>query len=161
MSPNTHTSSRGSRGRLVLGLSALLAILMGIVSSSVAQRRRTPPPPPPILMDSAVVTWSLFVSSYGETPAVRRSLDSATPGPIPVPLDGWSCIYGATSRARLNDTTWSEVRNIECIRGDAVVSTSGFCQVVGGSWGARAGVLSIGSTSGSSRLSITLDCEVH
>lgn len=147
--------------RLVAAAAVCLSIL-GLVSLGDAQRRRrTPPPPPPILMDAAVVSWSLFVSAYGETPAHRSAIETATSGPIPVPLEGWSCVYGAANRARLNDTTWSELRSIECTRGDAVVTTSGFCQVVGGSWGARAGVLSLGSTSGVSRLNITLDCEVR
>jgi hypothetical protein len=145
------------------GFLTLVVLVLSLFGSiGVAQRRRrTPPPPPPITMDAAVVSWSLFVSAYGETPSSRRTISSVEPGPIPVPLAGWACTYGAANRARLNDTTWSEVRSIECTHGDAVVTTSGFCQVVGASWGARAGVLSLGSTTGTSRLDITLDCEVH
>lgn len=130
-------------------------------TSAAQRRRREPEPPPPISMDEASVTWSLFVSAYEGTPSSRRSIESRDPGPIPVPLAGWSCTYGAANRARLDSTTWSEVRNIECTHGDAVVSTSGFCQVIGPSWGARAGVLSVGSATGTTRLNITLDCEVH
>jgi hypothetical protein len=136
-----------------------LALLAGIASAQ--RRRREPPPPPPIEMDSATVTWSLFVSAYGESPSSRTAIDAPAAGPIPVPVTGWSCVYGAANRARLNDTTWSEVRTIECTHGTDVVSTSGFCQVIGPNWGARAGTLSLGSTTSASRLNITLDCEVH
>lgn len=112
-------------------------------------------------MDAAVVTWSLFVSAYGDAPAQRTAITSAEAGPIAVPIEGWSCTYGPTSRARLNASTWSEVRTIECTHGDSVVSTSGFCQVIDASWGARAGVLAIGQVTAPARLHITLDCEVR
>jgi hypothetical protein len=112
-------------------------------------------------MESATITWSLFVSAYGDSPASRFAIDTPTPGPIPVPLGGWTCTYGAASRARLNDTMWTELRTIDCIHGTDVVSTSGFCQVAGANWGARAATLSLGATSAPSRLNLTLDCEVH
>jgi|GEM_PF-2136198 len=148
-----------SRSSAALVLTALIALLLP--SSSTAQRRRHPPTPPPIAMDAAVVSWSLFVSPYGDAPAQRRAITSAEAGPIEVPIEGWACTYGPASRARLNSTTWSEVRTIECTHGDSVVSTSGFCQVIDASWGARAGVLAIGQLTAPSRLNITLDCEVR
>lgn len=151
-----------SASRSAARLAVLLFVSLGLVALAEGQRRRRePPPPPPIEMDTATVSWSLFVSSYEGTPASRSTIDAATAGPITVPLSGWSCTYGATNRARLNDTTWSEVRAIECTHGTDVVSTSGFCQVIGPNWGARAGTLTLGSTTSASRLNITLDCEVH
>jgi hypothetical protein len=145
----------------VLGTVLALALALLLPSAGVAQRRRTPPPPPPIAMDAAVVSWSLFVSAYGDASAQRTAITSTEAGPIAVPLEGWNCTYGSANRARLNTTTWSEVRTIECTHGDSVVSTSGFCQVIGASWGARAGVLAIGQVTAPSRLNITLDCEVR
>jgi hypothetical protein len=144
-----------------LSASVLLALALASGLASAQRRRREPAPPPPIEMESATVTWSLFVSAYGESPSSRIAIDAPTSGPIPVPLGGWSCTYGPASRARLDDTTWTELRTIDCTRGSDVVSTSGFCQVVGASWGARAAMLSLGATSSSSRLNLTLDCEVH
>jgi hypothetical protein len=148
-----------TRNQLAVLLVVAIALLSAVATAQ--RRRRDPPPPPPIDMATAVVTWTLFVSAYGETPAHRSAIEGPSAGPIPVPMAEWSCEYGAASRARLNDTTWSEVRTIECTHGTDVVSTSGFCQVIGPSWGARAGTLSIGSTTAASRLNITVDCEVH
>lgn len=144
--------------RLLLAVPLVLTLAAG---AAAAQRRRAGAPPPPIEMESAVVTWSLFVSAYGDTPAARTAIDTPTGGPIPVPLSGWACTYGAASRARLNDTAWSELRTIECTHGSEVVATSGVCQVLGATWGARAGTLQLGTTSSPSRVSISLDCEVH
>ena len=41
-----------------------------------------------------------------------------------------------------------------------MVSTSGFCQISGPSWGARAAVLSLGTRAAQSRVQVTLDCSV-
>jgi hypothetical protein len=150
-----------SRSSAALVLAILTGLALLLPSAGVAQRRRTPPAPPPIAMDAAVVSWSLFVSPYGDAPAHRTAITSSEAGPIEVPIEGWSCTYGPANRARLNTTTWSEVRTIECTHGDSVVSTSGFCQVIDASWGARAGVLAIGQVTAPSRLNITLDCEVR
>lgn len=157
--PRHRTNDASRSAAVVLGALVVLALLSP--SPSDAQRRRHPPTPPPIAMDAAVVSWSLFVSAYGDAPAQRTAITSAEAGPIAVPIEGWACTYGPANRARLNGSTWSEVRTIECTHGDSVVSTSGFCQVIDASWGARAGVLAIGQLTAPSRLNITLDCEVR
>ena len=141
----------------VAPLLVALALVAGVAS---AQRRRHEPPPPPIEMESAVVTWSLFVSAYGDAPARRTAIDTPPTGSIPVPLSDWSCSYGAATRTRLNDTAWSELRTVECTHGTDIVATSGACQVLGASWSARAATLSLGTTGSSRRVHISLDCEV-
>jgi hypothetical protein len=74
---------------------------------------------------------------------------------------GWTCSVGTPTRAAVDTAHWSEVRTLECRRGDAVVSTTGFCQIASASWGARAGVLSLGSTAAEERLQLTVDCTVQ
>ena len=107
----------------------------------------------------ANVTWTVFVSAYGEHSAQRQTA-TAEAGSIELPGVPWSCTYSTPNRAQLNATNWSEVRTLECTRGEAVVSTTGFCQIAGPSWGARAAVLSLGGPAGTTRVSVTLDCAV-
>lgn len=122
------------------------------------QRAREHAPPADVPADAAV-QWTIFVSAYGDQPA-RREVASIDPGTIAVPAEGWSCTYSAPTRAQIDERNWSEVRTLECTRGDAVVSTTGFCQIAGPSWGARAGVLSLGARGAPARVSVTLDCAV-
>jgi hypothetical protein len=149
-----------SEGAVARRAAILLALaLLALAGAASAQRRhRDPPPPPPVPYD-AVVQWTVFVSAYGDQ-AARRTVASAEPGSIPIPMEGWQCTYSAPTRARVNDTNWSEVRTLECTRGDALISTTGFCQIAGPSWGARAGVLSLGALGNPSRVQVTLDCSV-
>lgn len=107
-----------------------------------------------------MIEWTTFVAAYRDASS-SRTVVPATEAPVVVPDPEWTCRVNAPVRARLNETTWSEVRQLECSRAGTVVSTSGFCQVVGGTWGARAAVLSLGTTGGADRLAITLDCEVR
>lgn len=149
-----------------LALSATLVLLafgsldvLGANDHASAQRRPRPREPRAVPAD-AVVEWTVFVSAFGDQPA-RRSVASAEPAPIPLPLEGWQCTYSAPNRAQLDGTNWSEMRTLECTRGDALVSTTAFCQVSGASWGARAGVLSLGTAAAESRVTVTLDCAVR
>ena len=160
--PASPAPSRRSVSRLVsIALVATLSVatLSVLAITASAQRRRRPEPEPAAVPADAVVQWTVFVSAYGEHPA-QRTVASAEPAAIPVPIAGWQCTHSAPNRARLNDTNWSEVRTLECTHGDAVVSTTGFCQVSGPSWGARAGVLALGSRTDASRVTVTLDCAV-
>lgn len=163
------SGSRMSRIRIAISIPAIsiaailiaAIVLAAIGGRAAAQRRRRDPPPAsaaPVPFD-ANVQWTVFVSAYGGQPA-RRTVASAEPGAIPVPMSGWQCTYSAPNRARLDDANWSEVRTLECTRGDAIVSTTGFCQIAGPSWGARAGVLSLGARGEASRVQVTLDCSV-
>jgi hypothetical protein len=149
------TSPRGRAGTMAL------AALFALLALPVAAQRRPPreaPPPPPIPFEAAV-QWTVFVSAHGDQPS-RRTVASAEPGAIPLPIEGWSCSYSAPTRARVDDTNWSEVRTLECVHQGASVSTTGFCQVAGPSWGARAGVLSLATPAAIGRVQVTLDCSV-
>ena len=106
------------------------------------------------------MAWSTFVAAYRDVPAARAEV-AAGASPVAVPDTDWTCQVDAPVRARLDDTTWSEVRRLECTRAGTVVATSGFCQVVGGTWGARAAVLTLGTATSPDRLQVTLDCEVR
>ncbi len=144
-----------------IALSVLL--LVGLASGASAQRRRTPTPPapPPITMESAVIEWNVFVSSFHDTVATRTVIPDAPTEVALAPDAGWVCSVGASTRARVDGSNWSEVRALTCTRGDAIVSTNGFCQIAGSSWGARAGILSLGSPSSADRALVTLDCAVR
>lgn len=141
----------------------LLVVLGAGVAAAQGGHRRTPPTPPPrpIPMAGTVIDWSVFVSAYGEASSSRTPIpDAATPVTLPAEA-GWTCSVGAPTRAAVDSDHWSEVRNLECERGDARVSTTGFCQIAGPSWGARAGVLSLGSAGAAERLQLTVDCVVR
>lgn len=141
---------------LLIPLAMLCAALLDSASAEGQRRRHREPPPVPLDAD---VTWTVFVSAYGEHSAERRTA-TAEAGSIELPDSPWSCTYSTPNRAQLNATNWSEVRTLECTRGEAVVSTTGFCQIAGASWGARAAVLSLGGPAGTTRVSVTLDCAV-
>lgn len=144
----------GSWGLPSLGLTLLLASpLIAVRGGDLAFAQE------PISAD-VPVTWTLFVSATGSNPA-RRETISAREDHFDLPLNAWSCRYGVPNRARVDSLNWSETRSLECVRGDSVVSTTGFCQVSGSSWGARAAVLSLGTVDSPSRLSVSLDCEVE
>ena len=138
---------------------AALALASSIALASAQRRERTRDRQPPPVPADAAVQWTVFVSAYGDQ-AARRTVASAEPASIPLPIAGWQCTYSAPNRAQVDGTNWSEMRTLECTHGDAVVSTTGFCQVAGASWGARAGVLSLGTSAAESRVTVTLDCAV-
>lgn len=143
---------------LALAAAMALVALLGSLASVDAQRRRREREPPPVPADAAV-QWTVFVSAFGDQAAHRGAI-SAEPGTIAVPVAGWSCTYSAPNRAQLDATNWSEMRTLECTHAGAVVSTTGFCQIAGASWGARAAVLSLGAPASESRATVTLDCAV-
>jgi hypothetical protein len=142
---------------------ALAVALSASVGGASAQRRRVtpPPPPPPITMESAVIEWNVFVASFHDTAARRTVVPGEVTEIALAPDAGWTCSVGAPTRARIDDTNWSEVRSLTCTHGDAVVSTNGFCQIAGASWGARAGILSLGTAASADRAQVTLDCAVR
>jgi hypothetical protein len=112
-------------------------------------------------MTGTVIDWSVFVSAYGEASSSRTTIP-VTPTPVTLPTEtGWSCSVGVPTRAAVDSDHWSEVRTLECQRGDAILSTTGFCQIAGASWGARAAVLSLGSTGAAERIQVTVDCTVR
>jgi hypothetical protein len=142
---------------------ALVVIaLIALAGSAAAQPRRPHPPAArAIPMEGTSIEWSAFVSAYGDAPSSRTPITaSATPLVLPAEA-GWSCSVAAPTRAAVDSDHWSEVRTLECRRGDAVLSTTGFCQIIGTSWGARAAVLSLGSTATDERVQITVDCVVR
>jgi hypothetical protein len=150
--------SLARRATVALGAVLALAALLGTPPSTVgAQRRHREPPPVPA---DAAVQWTVFVSAFGDQ-APHRSTASAEPGTVPLPIAGWSCTYSAPNRAQLDANNWSEMRTLECTHAGAVVSTTGFCQVAGASWGARAAVLSLGTPASEGRVTVTLDCAVQ
>lgn len=134
-----------------------------VASLAHAQRRRTPepPPPPPITMESATIEWTVFVSSFHDTPSRRTAVPSDVTEVALAPDAGWTCSVGVPTRARIDASNWSEVRSLTCAHGDAIASTNGFCQIAGSSWGARAGILSLGSGASTDRAQVTLDCTVR
>lgn len=150
---------------LWLGLGTLVLVTI-LASLALAQgaRRRTPRPPaaPASLpMAGTLIDWSIFVSAYGDAPSSRSPVPT-TVMPVTLPEStGWSCSVGTPTRAAVDSEHWSEVRTLECRRGDSILSTNGFCQVIGSSWGARAAVLSLGSASAEERIQLTVDCSVR
>lgn len=141
---------------LLVPLLATLVLVLGASSFADAQRRRRPRNIP---FEGTVVQWSLFVSAHGPVPAQRTTID-AQPSGISIPETSYTCSYGAPNRVAVNATTWSETRFVECRFGSTVVSTSGFCQVSGTSWGPRAAVLYLAEEGATERLQVTLDCTV-
>lgn len=159
--PSVRPTMRARWITLAVVLAALVAGLASAPPTSAqggSRGRRRAAEPPPVPYDAAV-QWTVFVSAHGDQ-AARRTVASAEPGSILVPMEGWQCTYSAPTRAQVNATNWSEVRTLECSRGDAIVSTTGFCQISGASWGARAGVLSLGARGDASRVQVTVDCSV-
>jgi hypothetical protein len=159
-------SPRPRLASLALSLLALCVLAIGALttagtgaSAQGGGARRGGRGAPRAVPPDATVTWTVFVSAHGDTPS-RRSVAGAEPGEIAVPVEGWSCRYGPPTRAQLDDTNWSEVRTLECTHGEGIVSTTGFCQIAGASWGARAGVLALGGRNEPSRVTVTLDCAV-
>jgi hypothetical protein len=149
------------RTALALLVTALLAA--HAVVAAQPGHRRTPPPPPPsaIPMSGTLIDWSVFVSAFGDASSSRTTVPG-TASPLTLPAAaGWTCTVGVPTRAAVDTDHWSEVRTLECRRGDATVSTTGFCQIASSSWGARAAVLSLGSPGVDERLQVTLDCTVR
>ena len=146
-----------------IGLMLVVSVL-AIAGSSAAQRHRPRPPiaaPRAIPMEGTVIAWSVFVSAYGDAASSRSPITGAvTPLTVPAAA-GWSCSVSVPTRAAVDTEHWSEVRTLECRRGDAILSTTGFCQIVVASWGARAAVLSLGSTTSEERVQVTVDCAVR
>jgi hypothetical protein len=140
---------------LLVPLLVTLALVLSAGSLAGAQRRR----PRNIPFEGTVVQWSLFVSAHGAEPA-RRAPIGQEPGTIPLAETRYACSYGAPSRVAISTTSWSETRFVECRFGSTVVSTSGFCQVSGASWGPRAAVLYLAEEGATERLQVTLDCTV-
>jgi hypothetical protein len=150
--------------RRIAPLALLLAL--GLAATAAAQGGRHTPRPPlghatTIPMAGTAIEWTVFVSSYGDAPS-HRSPVPATATPVTLPdAAGWACSVGAPTRAAVDADHWSEVRTLECRRGDAILSTTGFCQIASSSWGARAAVLSLGSTAVDERVQVTVDCTVR
>jgi hypothetical protein len=142
-------------------LLTLVASIAGVAAAQTGRRHATAPAPHAIPMAGTVIDWNVFVSAYGEAPSSRTDI-TASATPVTLPADaGWSCSVGVPTRAAIDSDHWSEVRTLECRRGDAILSTNGFCQIVGASWGARAAVLSLGSTAQDERVQVTVDCVVR
>lgn len=137
-----------------------IALLTGIAlhtGSVDAQRRRRPQGIP---MEGTPVEWTLFVSPHGGTPAQRQTL-SADAGVISLPERPYSCRYGAPNRVAISTENWSETRTLECQIGSTILSTNGFCQVSGASWGPRAAVLYVAEVGDTERVQVSLDCAVR
>ncbi len=145
----------------VLSMLACTALAGGAAAQGGHRRTPAPPPPAVIPMTGTVIDWSVFVSAYGELPSSRATIPEAATAVVLPEVTGWSCTVGVPTRAAVDTEHWSEVRTLECRRGDAILSTTGFCQIVGASWGARAAVLSLGSTATEERVQLTVDCAVR
>jgi hypothetical protein len=144
---------------LAAGIAISIAFVLPLISSAQRRDREAATARARAVPADAAVQWTAFVSSYGTT-AARRMTISAEAGAIPLPMPSWQCTYSTPTRANLDAVNWSEVRTLECTHGDAVVSTTGFCQIAGASWGARAGVLALGAGASTARVTVTLDCSV-
>lgn len=137
-------------------LAAALAAHLGAPAEVGAQRRR----PRNIPLEGTPVEWTLFVSPHGSTPA-QRGVISADAGVIAIADTTYQCRYGAPNRVAISTQNWSETRALECQIGTTIVSTSGFCQVSGASWGPRAGVLYLSEVGDTERIQVSLDCAVR
>ena len=139
-----------------LAISVLAAtVLMG--SGADAQRRRRPRNIP---FQGTTVEWTLFVSPHGSTPAQRGAV-TAEPGVVAIAETAYACRYGAPNRVAISAENWSETRTLECQIGSTIISTSGFCQVSGPSWGPRAAVLYLSEAGSTERLEVSIDCAVR
>jgi hypothetical protein len=151
--------------RSFLTLAAPLAATVALVTCAAvlgaplaeAQRRRRPRNIP---FEGTVVQWSLFVSPHGSIPAQRAPITGEA-SRIPIPETSYDCSYGAPNRIAISAQNWSETRTLECRFGTTVVSTSGFCQVSGTSWGPRAAVLYLTEGDATERLEVSIDCAVQ
>jgi hypothetical protein len=148
---------------LVLSILALGALPFGARAQRGTRggRRGHAPPPRAIPMEGTIITWTAFVSSFGETPSHRQAVElGVTTVQMPA-ASGWTCTVSAPNRAAIDPEHWSEVRTVECTHGEAIVSTTGFCQISGPGWGARAGVLTLGTSTSEDHVQITVDCAVQ
>jgi hypothetical protein len=148
-----------SRFALPLLLLAGVVALASLASTGSvdAQRRRRPRNIP---MAGTPVVWTLFVSPHGTTPAQRGPV-GAEAGLVTIPETPYQCRYSAPNRAAISAENWSETRSLECQFGTTIVSTSGFCQVAGPSWGPRAAVLYLSEAGGADRVEVSIDCAVQ
>lgn len=147
--------TRPSRTAVFLVLS--LGALATLVGSGVdAQRRR----PRNIPFAGTPVEWTLFVSPHGSAPAQRGPI-GADAGAVAIQESAYQCRYSAPSRVAISTEHWSETRSLECQFGTTLVSTRGFCQVAGPSWGPRAAVLYLGEVDGAERIEVSMDCAVR
>lgn len=141
---------------IATGLGLALSALAG--SSEVDAQRRRRPQNIPIV--GTTIEWTLFVSPHGATPAQRGAVGTDA-GIITIPETAYQCRYGAPSRVAISAENWSETRTLECQIGTTIVSTNGFCQVSGASWGPRAAVLYLSELDATERVQVTLDCVVQ
>lgn len=139
---------------LALALGVPLALVTAGPMAATAQRR-----PRAIPMQGTTVQWSLFVSGRDGDPS--RTVVTSETGGVTIAGTPYECRYGAPSRNAMGGGNWSETRTLECQIGTTVVSTSGFCQVSGASWGARAAVLYLAEQGDTERVQVTLDCAVQ
>lgn len=141
---------------LVAGAAVVLAALASTGSVDAQRRRR----PRNIPMAGTPVEWTLFVSPHGATPAQRGPI-GADAGLVTIPETTYQCRYSAPNRVAISAENWSETRTLECQFGTSIVSTSGFCQVAGPSWGPRAAVLYLSEAGGAERVEVSIDCAVR
>ncbi len=137
-----------------LGVVACAALVaLGSMPASAQRRARRIP------MEGTPVAWTLFIAARDGSP--QRGVVTDTAGAIELPGTPYTCRYGAPSRVAMGGGNWSETRSLECQFGTTIVSTSGFCQVSGSAWGARAAVLYLAEEGATERVQVTLDCAVQ
>ncbi len=153
------TSSLTRLLQLLALTGALVVVALAAFGSGTvdAQRRRRPRNIP---LEGTPVEWTLFVSPHGATGAQRTTL-TAEAGAVAIPETSYQCRYGAPNRVAISTENWSETRTLECQFGTTIISTSGFCQVSGASWGPRAAVLSLSEVSDTERIQVSIDCAVR
>ena len=151
---------RTSPSRIALPFVLLACALASLASTGHvdAQRRRARPRNIP--MAGTPVEWTLFVSPHGTTPPQRGPIP-AEAGSVTIPETPYQCRYTAPNRVAISAENWSETRTLECQFGTSIVSTSGFCQVAGPSWGPRAAVLYLSEAGGAERVEVSIDCAVR
>lgn len=142
---------------LACGALAIVTLVALGTSGADAQRRRRPRNIP---LEGTPVEWTLFVSPHGGTAAQRTTITSEA-GAIAIPETTYQCRYGAPNRVAISTENWSETRALECQVGTTIVSTSGFCQVSGSSWGPRAAVLYLSEVGDTERIQVSIDCAVR
>ena len=144
--------------KLLVTSVALALVVVAALSNSVdAQRRRRPHNIP---LEGTPVEWTLFVSPHGAAAAQRTAITSEA-GAVTIADTTYQCRYGAPNRVAISTTNWSETRTLECQVGTTLVSTSGFCQVSGESWGPRAAVLYLSEVGDTERIQVSIDCAVR
>jgi len=124
------------------------ASLVLLAPPALAQRR------PP---QAREMRWHTFVGGQSRD-SIRTSMND-DPGRIDLGDASWSCGFARTRFAGVGTVEWSVQRVLACRRGDATVSSTAWCRVHRGRFEEHAATLSLGTTSDSEHITVTLSCD--